>query len=87
MYRLIEPLEDGTPVQYVGVYVLRWRSEWGEPRVGFAEVEEDGEWWRIRETDVHAMREALTSGDVSRALYLLDTGLHVTTQEARDDHD
>jgi len=25
------------PLQYVGVYVLRWRPEWGEPTVGFVE--------------------------------------------------
>jgi hypothetical protein len=30
---------EGKPVQYLAVYVLRWRSEWGEPQVGFVEHE------------------------------------------------
>ena len=32
-------LVEGVPVQYVGVYVLHWKPEWGKPEVGF--VEED----------------------------------------------
>jgi len=42
VWRMV-PLEDGQPVQYVGVYVLRWRQEWGEPEVGFAEEANDAE--------------------------------------------
>lgn len=40
LYKQVE-LKEGVPVQYLGVYVLRWRPEWGEPTVGFVEVEED----------------------------------------------
>jgi hypothetical protein len=35
-YKLLEDFE-GVAVQYVGVYVLRWRSEWGEPQFAFVE--------------------------------------------------
>lgn len=28
-------LQDGTKVQYVGVYVLKWNFDWGQPEVGF----------------------------------------------------
>ncbi len=30
-------LQDGTDVQYVGVYVLKWNFDWGQPEVGFVE--------------------------------------------------
>jgi hypothetical protein len=36
MYKRVE-LKEGSPVQYVGVYVTRWQPEWGEPQVGFVE--------------------------------------------------
>lgn len=39
-YKMVE-LKEGIEVQYVGVYVLRWQKEWGEPQVGF--VEDDGD--------------------------------------------
>ena len=28
------------PLQFVGVYVLRWRPEWGEPSIGFVTDDE-----------------------------------------------
>ena len=31
---------EGQPVQYVGVYCLRWQRAWGEPTVGFREASE-----------------------------------------------
>lgn len=37
--KIIDNLQDGIPVQWVGVYVLKWQMEWGVPSVGF--VEED----------------------------------------------
>ena len=30
-------LEEGTEVQWVGVYALKWQSGWGQPTVGFRE--------------------------------------------------
>ena len=38
---LVESIElkEGTEVQWVGVYVLKWRSEWGQPTVGFRELD------------------------------------------------
>jgi hypothetical protein len=39
LFKLYDVNEE-TPVQYVGVYTLRWRSEWGEPTVMFAEVDD-----------------------------------------------
>ncbi len=30
-------LEEGEQVQWVGVYILKWRPEWGQPTVGFRE--------------------------------------------------
>jgi hypothetical protein len=32
-------VKEGTVVQYVGVHVLCWKPEWGEPTVGFVEVD------------------------------------------------
>lgn len=40
MYNKVELNED-VLVQYVGVYILNWKSEWGEPSVGFVEREFD----------------------------------------------
>ena len=33
------PVDEETPVQFVGVYVTHWRPEWGEPEVAFRESE------------------------------------------------
>jgi hypothetical protein len=38
LYRRV-PLEDGQMLQFVGVHQLRWQREWGEPTVGFVEVD------------------------------------------------
>lgn len=41
-YKRVE-IKDGNstePVQYVGVYALKWQKEWGEPEVGFVEIDE-----------------------------------------------
>ena len=38
LFKMVK-LEEGVDVQFVGVYVLRWRPEWGEPQVGFVEVD------------------------------------------------
>ena len=42
LYERVEPKE-GKPIQFLGVYFLLWRAEWGEPTVGFRKVtrEED----------------------------------------------
>ena len=32
-------VDEETPVQWVGVHPLRWRSEWGEPTAMFREAE------------------------------------------------
>lgn len=42
MYKKVE-LDEGTPVQYVGMYILRWKPEWGKPEVGFVEADVDHE--------------------------------------------
>jgi hypothetical protein len=35
-YKMIEMREyKDEPIQFVGVYVLRWRQEWGQPTAGF----------------------------------------------------
>jgi len=39
LYKRVE-LKDGVEVQFVGVYVLKWKKEWGQPEVGFVEVED-----------------------------------------------
>jgi hypothetical protein len=43
LYKRVE-VDETTPVTYVGVYVLQWKPEWGEPSVAFmpaTETEED----------------------------------------------
>ena len=40
LYRSYQVNED-TPVQFAGVYVLRWRKEWGEPTILFGEIGHD----------------------------------------------
>lgn len=39
IYKMVD-LVEGTPMQYVGVYLLKWRQEWGQPEVGFVEDDE-----------------------------------------------
>lgn len=38
-FEKIENPPEDTLVQYLGVYVTRWRQEWGEPTVGFVTSE------------------------------------------------
>jgi hypothetical protein len=42
LYRRIE-MDDykDEPIQFVGVYVLKWRPEWGEPEVLFVPVDDE----------------------------------------------
>lgn len=42
LYKMVNLIE-GELVQFVGVYVLKWRKEWGEPEVGFIEIDKDEE--------------------------------------------
>lgn len=42
LYRMVE-LKDGVNVQHLGVYVLHWQKEWGQPEVGFVEALGDGQ--------------------------------------------
>ena len=37
------PVDEITPVECVGVYVTRWRSEWGEPTYAFVYANEPSE--------------------------------------------
>ena len=39
-YWKLVSLEEDTSVVFVGVHVLRWQSEWGEPTVAFDRAEE-----------------------------------------------
>lgn len=38
LYKAV-PLEDGNELQYLGVYVLRWKREWDDPTIGFVELD------------------------------------------------
>ena len=43
-YRAVEFDKNGNTkegVQYVGVYLLKWQQEWGQPEVAFVEVDDD----------------------------------------------
>ncbi len=41
MYYKRHDVDEETPVQFVGVYVIHWRPEWGQPTAMFAEVSDD----------------------------------------------
>ena len=36
-WKMVKPLNDGDKVEYLAVYVLDWRPEWGKPDCGFVE--------------------------------------------------
>ncbi len=38
LYKRVE-LEEGCKILFVGVHALRWNSAWGEPTVGFVELD------------------------------------------------
>ncbi len=38
MYKRVD-LQDGVKVQYVGVYVLKWNFDCGQPETGFTEID------------------------------------------------
>lgn len=55
-----EDLKDGVPVVFVGVHVLRWRSEWGEPSVAFIDKEDhEPELLEALEKAVNALEDKL----------------------------
>ena len=44
LYKKLEveiEVDEITPVVYVGVYVLKWKPEWGEPSVAFVPVDDN----------------------------------------------
>lgn len=45
------------PLQFVGVYVLRWQPQWGTPSVGFVEEDESDELSILR-TRVEELEQA-----------------------------
>ena len=55
LYKMVK-LTEGTPVQYVGMYVARWQADWGLPQVGFVEADDTTEKMRafIRTFDAWA---------------------------------
>jgi len=52
-------LSEGVPVQFLGVYALRWQPEWGQPSVGFIEAEDDNELAAALAAKDQAEREAV----------------------------
>jgi hypothetical protein len=40
LYKAVQ-LEEGQLIQYVGVYILDWKKEWGPAEIGFIEVDLD----------------------------------------------
>lgn len=40
LYYALDPVE-GTEAQFAAVHLIRWRSEWGEPKVLFREVDRE----------------------------------------------
>ena len=40
LFKRVE-LTEGTLVQYLGVYALKWRPEWGEPQAGFNSIDSE----------------------------------------------
>ena len=61
LFKAVE-LKDGADVQYVGVYILKWRPEWGKPTIGFIEYESpEEEFDRIE--DLEKARTALREID------------------------
>jgi hypothetical protein len=51
--------EEGLPVVYLGVYVTKWKPEWGEPDVAFVLDEETENKLKILEEETfHFRRES-----------------------------
>ena len=76
------------PLQFVGVYVLKWRPEWGEPTAGFVDDDETDE--RIEELqankrELRAELAALTSerDRLREALNIADEFYHEVERAVR----
>jgi len=41
LFKIVEPLEEGDEVTYVGVYVLKWYRSPQEPTVGFTPASDE----------------------------------------------
>jgi len=48
MWKLIENPKEGEPVVFLGVHALRWRPEWGEPKIAFVDIDDDEEICEVR---------------------------------------
>ena len=68
MFKGFEP-EEGKLVQYLGVYVLNWRPEWGEPGIAFIEDDEVEE---IIDSLLHELRELVDVVDDCVSEYGID---------------
>jgi len=50
-------VDEKTPVQYVGVYVTKWRPEWGQPTVMFSQA---GDVYQAAPEMLEALKEIAT---------------------------
>ena len=53
------PVYAGLPAKYVGVYIFDWQEDWGEPTMGFVEVEDTFQegWVIARQGDTFVVME------------------------------
>lgn len=60
LFQAVE-IKEGMVVQFVGVYALRWRPEWGEPQIGFVEItsEEIAAIHEVEAAEAQAKQDAL----------------------------
>jgi len=68
MFKGFEP-EEGKLAQYLGVYVLNWRPEWGEPPIAFIEDDEVEE---IIDSLLHELKELVDVVDDCVSEYGID---------------
>jgi len=77
LYRRIEPLEEGTLVQYLGCYALRWGRD-AEPSCGFVEAQEEMD-------ALDAAQQRIAALEAQVEAWQLASGLTVPAEERGGD--
>ncbi len=59
LYEAIFDPQEGEPVQYLGVYALRWNPVWGHPQVAFREAADQDDALQAKDWQIEALVTAL----------------------------
>jgi hypothetical protein len=82
VYNIVDPIDEETPVQFVGVYVLRWGRE-DEPTVGFYNTRDGDLPARIEKALRAAAGYPFAEPDDEAVAWLIENGVRAGVRALR----